>query len=117
MKRYAAKILFQFRVVVGSKSNSQRTVEERIVLIRAATAKVALAKAKRIGKQREYNYNNDEGNAVHVECVGVMELIGLDPECLKDEVWYDIRTMLKPMERRKDILPKESQLSAIKIEA
>lgn len=85
-------------------------------MIRATTAKTALAKAKRIGKQREYNYDNDEGNAVRLERVGVMELIGLDPECLKDEVWYDIRTMLKPVERRKDILPKESALSAVKLE-
>ena len=55
MKRYASKLLFQFRVVIAGESNSQRTVEDLIVLISASSAKAALSKSKRIGKRREYD--------------------------------------------------------------
>lgn len=117
MKRYASKLLFQFRVVIAGESNSQRTVEDRIVLIKARSAKAALSRARLIGKQREYDYVNDDGNRVYVELVGVTDLVSLDPECLKDEVWYDIRTMLRPMERKKHLIPKDRDLSAIKLES
>jgi hypothetical protein len=117
MKRYASKLLFQFRVVVAGKSSSQRTVEDRIVLINATSARAALAKARRIGKQREYDYTNNDGNRVYVELVGVTDLVSLDPECLKDEVWYDIRTMMRPMERKRQLVPKDADLSAINLES
>jgi len=56
---------------------------------------------------------NSAGNAVHFEFVGVMDLLLLGVECDKDEVWYDIKVMKTPKERRTSILPPTSKLNAI----
>jgi hypothetical protein len=37
-------------------------------------------------------------------------------ECQPNEVWYDIREYVRPMERRKAILPLEANLNAIRNE-
>ena len=96
MKRYAAKLLFQFRVTVDGDSGKRRTCEERIVVMDAASGKAALARAKRKGKESQYRYDNSEGNPVSFEFIGVMDLLCLDPECEQDEVWYDIVERLLP---------------------
>ena len=93
-----------------------RTCEERIVLIRSATARKALAEAKRRGKAATNRYENSDGNPVHFEFVGVLDLLHLGPECEKDEVWYNIVQRKLPMERAVNILPKEADLSALRDE-
>ncbi len=45
-----------------------------------------------------------------------MDLLGLGPEREKDQVWYELRDRLKPMERRRKLLPAESDLAVIKSE-
>lgn len=117
MGRYAAKLLFQFRVTTAAGDGKRRTCEERIVLIEASTARKALAQAKRRGKLAQHDYANSEGNAVHFEFVGVLELKGLGVECEDDEVWYDITERLSPMERKAEIIPPDSQLCAIRNES
>lgn len=111
-KRFAAKLLFQFRVVVDGESSRRRTCEERTVVFRAASARSALANARRKGRSAQYRYKNDQGNPVHFEFVGVTDLLCLGPECAPDEVWYDMREMVMPMERRKRILPTDAALLA-----
>lgn len=115
-KRYAAKLLFQFRVVVECESGDFRTVEELIVLIKSDCAKSALDKVKRRAKRKEYSYVNNDGNTVFYEFIGVMDLIHLGLECEKDEVWYEIKTKRNPMERKNKLIPEEYDLSAIKLE-
>ena len=112
-QRYAAKLLFQFRVGVDGDSGKRRLCEERIVVLEARTAKDALAKAKRKGKRGEHSHENDEGNTVHFEFIGVLELIHLGVECEDDEVWYDIGERLLPSERRRVLIPPESKLNAV----
>jgi hypothetical protein len=112
--RYAAKLLFQFRVMVGNDPGKRRLCEERIVLIEAASAKAALAEAKRIGKKARHKYRNTDGNDVYFEFIGVLDLMHLGVECEPNEVWYDIKEMLTPMERAGKILPREKDLSAIR---
>ena len=109
-KRFAAKLLFQFRVVVDGEASKRRLCEERIVLFKAASAGRALAAAKRKGRSAEYDYANDEGNPVHFEFIGVVDLLCLDPVCEADEVWFDVRTVLTPMERKHQILPTDNEL-------
>jgi hypothetical protein len=113
IERYAAKLLFQFRVAIGGKSNTMRTCEERIVVLKARTAQLALAAAKRRGRSGEHSYKNRDGNKVYFEFVGVMDLLHLGVECEKDEVWYNITTMKQPKERAKRILPAEMKLNAL----
>ncbi len=113
--KYAAKLLFQFRVTdTDGQSNVMRTCEERIVLVLAPTARKALALAKRRGKAAQHRYKNDRGSDVHFEFVGVMDLLHLGVECGDDEVWYDITQRKLPMERAAAILPAESELNAIR---
>jgi hypothetical protein len=114
LNRYAAKLLFQYRVRVGAKDNRVRTCEERILVLNAATARAALAAAKRRGRASHLAYDNDDGNRVHFEFVGVMDLLKLGPECDDDEVWYDITRRTLPMERRDTLVPAEAELNAIR---
>jgi hypothetical protein len=114
--RYSAKLLFQFRVDLGADTGKRRLCEERLITFHARSARAALAVAKRKGKQSEHDYANGEGNRVYFEFVGVMELVELGVECDADEVWYDIRERLLPMERRGKLVPPEDQLCALRIE-
>ncbi|MBY0526118.1 MAG: DUF4288 domain-containing protein [Gemmataceae bacterium] len=114
MKRFAAKLLFQFRVIVDGDSGKRRLCEERIISLDAKSARKALSLAKRRGHKGQYRYKNSDGNPVHFEFVGVMELLCLGAECAEDEVWYDMVEHLLPMERKERLVPPESDLSALR---
>ena len=113
MERYSAKLLFQYRVVTNGSANKKRTCEERIIVINSRSAKGALKKAKLHGMKSQHKYKNDNGGVVHLEFVGVSDLQHLGIECEPNEVWYGIKEILKPMERKKSLIPAESKLSAI----
>jgi hypothetical protein len=117
VKRFSAKLLFQFRVVINNDSRKRRICEERILVINAATAKQALARAKRRGTASQYDYLNSEKNRVYFEFIGVTDLLELGWECEEDEVWYDITEKLLPSERRDKWVPPESELNAIKFDS
>jgi hypothetical protein len=117
MNRYSAKLLFQFRVDLGAETGKRRSCEERIILVEARSASTALAKVKRKGKRAEFDFTNTDGNTVYFEFVGVMDLLRLGVECEADEVWYDIRERMSPMERRDVFIPPEHELNAIRTEA
>src|SRR6266850_1984627 len=110
LNRYSAALLFQYRVMVDGVAGKRRLCEKRIIHFRARYARAALAHAKRRGKEAEFHYKNNEGNPVYFEFVGIRDLIGCDPACEHDEVWYQSVEMLTPMERRKKLIPPESQL-------
>jgi len=112
-ERYAAKLLFQYRVMVDGKPNKKRTCEERVIVVTAQAADEALMKAKAYGKAEKLTYKNNDGNPVHFELVGILDLLHLGLECEDEEVWYDITERLEPMERRKKIIPPERKLNAI----
>ena len=117
MTRYAAKLVFQDRVVVGGKSGKRRTCGERIIVLRANSAKNALAQAQREGIKSGFTYANSDRNPVHFEFVGVLDLLALGLECDEDEVWYDICARVLPSERKSSLIPRESSLCAIRIES
>ena len=112
--RYAAKLLFQFRVVVDGSSGIRRLCEERIIVFSSKNGATALREAKKRGRGEEHSYKNTDKNWVHFEFVGVLELLGLEPACEPDEVWYEIKQRILPKERRASILPAEHKLSAIR---
>jgi hypothetical protein len=111
--RYAAKLLFQFRVVSNGSSGTRRLCEERIVVFPSSVARQALKEAKRRGRAATYRYQNTDGNTVHFEFIGVLELLRL-LESDSDEVWYEIVERVRPMERRSALIPPAHQLSAIR---
>ncbi|KRA17103.1 DUF4288 domain-containing protein [Lysobacter sp. Root604] len=114
-ERFAAKLLFQFRVMVDGDPGVMRTCEERIIVFRAATARKALAYAKQRGRSAKRQSRNSDGNPIHFEFVGVLDLMHLGDECDADEVWYDITTRKLPMERAADLIPPDHKLSAIRL--
>jgi Domain of unknown function (DUF4288) len=110
--RFAALLLFQFRVVVDGKVSRRRTCEKRLIVFEAVDARAALRTAKRRGRQAQHTYENHPGGRVYFEFVGILDLLRLGIECGPDEMWYDICELLEPMERRERILPPESALQA-----
>ncbi|KJV37315.1 DUF4288 domain-containing protein [Luteibacter yeojuensis] len=114
-ERYAAKLVFQMRFD-DDVTGGFRTVEERIVLIHAPSGEAAYQAAQKRGRLGRSTYLNDAGHRVHIEYVGVVDLMHLGPEVEDDEVWYDIRRMKDPMARKADLIPRKSELSAIRLE-
>lgn len=117
MKRYSAKILFQYRPDFGNgQTDVMRLCEERIIVIGAPSAATALKKVKSYGKRAGFVGKAEAGNPIHFEFVGVLDLLELGPECGPEEVWYDIVTKKLPSERRDRLIPPESALNAIQHE-
>lgn len=110
MTRFAAKLLFQFRVDVNGDSGKRRLCEERIINFLARSSREALRKAKRRGKEGEHSYKNSDGNTVSFEFVGIIDLMSLGLEAEADEVWYEIHERLLPEERRNKIIPADEVL-------
>src|SRR5512133_2416398 len=95
LKRYSAALLFQYRVMVNGSPGMRRLCEKRIIHFRASDSRSALAHAKRRGKDAEHCYRNNDGNRVFFEFIGVRDLIGCDPACEPDEVWYQSLEMVR----------------------
>ena len=112
-QRYAAMLLFQFRVVHAGESNKRRLCEKRLILLTAANGKAALRAAKQRGRAAQHKYQNGDGGRVQFEFVGVLDLLHLGAECDPDDVYYQLCRLTEPMERRERLLPPESQLQAI----
>ena len=113
-KRFGAKLLFEYRVVIGKSPGKRRVCEERIVNFACCDGNEALREALKRGRAAQHSYENSEGNRVHLLFVGVMELICLDLVCAADEVWYEMPERLRPMERKAKLIPRKSQLHAIR---
>lgn len=113
-RRYSAKLLFQFRVMIGGSAGKRRLCEERIITFAARHARAALQMARQSGRAAEHSYKNNDENRVHFEFIGIVELICLEPACGTEEVWYEITERIRPMERRSVLLPPESKLLAIR---
>ncbi len=110
MRRYAAKLIFQFRVDVNGNSGKRRICEERILNLQASSAPVALRQSQRWRNSAEYSYTNDAGNMVYFEFIGVMDLVELGLEAGPDEVRHDIYNRVEPMERRDRLIPSDQAL-------
>jgi hypothetical protein len=115
-RRYDAKLLFQTRIVPEAHDRRQRRgCEERVFVIVAPSARVALARALRRGRDLRHDYTNCEGKPVHYEFIGVMQLLRIDYS------FYQARRSLAgvylrktPMERRANLIPAHDQLDAMR---
>lgn len=111
MKRYAARLLFQFRKVRNGTSDARRLCEHRIIVTEARSPSAALNKMEARGRDEETDYEQD-GVQVFLEFVGVSELIELGVSLEDDEVWWEFFEALRPKERRADLIPKPEELRA-----
>jgi hypothetical protein len=105
MKRYAAKLLFQWNAMPGGRASSRRVCEETIVNFRAASPRRAVAKAKSIGRQHSFR-----SGKIRFQFIGILQLMELGLESGPDEVWWELSFRSRPLERRARILPREKDL-------
>jgi hypothetical protein len=113
MIHYSCKLLFQWRPIRNGIIRKRRVCEERIVVYKAKDPKSALKWAKEYGKSEEYVEGKSNGQ-VCFEFVGVLELKDISLNFNEGEVWSEIKEMIEPFERRDQIIPKESELDALK---
>ncbi|MCB1592891.1 MAG: DUF4288 domain-containing protein [Alphaproteobacteria bacterium] len=120
IKRYAAKLLFQWRIETDGVSDKMRTCEEQIIIIEAETPFEAIKKVKKRAKGQEFRKKNSKYSKKHncicivfYEFVGIQELLFLDNYMDEDEVWYDVKKYLTPRERKDSLIPKEQDLFAV----
>jgi hypothetical protein len=110
MRRFAAKLLFQFRPSRRSERATMNLCEERIVTFGAASSRAALAKAKQIARRASHSFPVVRGGRVHFELVGIMELMELGVETEPGEVWWELYLRKLPRQRRATLVASERQL-------
>jgi hypothetical protein len=117
-KQYAAKILWQFRVQRGGVSKKRRVCEERTVIFRSTNAETAFRKALAFGREQELSWHVEEQEGVDVFCelVGVVDLLELSDwdereDC--QEVWWELRERVEPLERKQTLIPNKKDLRAL----
>ena len=110
-KYYTATILSQSRVVVDGESNKMKPCTLIWHLLKAKTHKEAIRLANKIGKSQEVSYKNTDGNMVHVEFVGIMDLVESTFHLEHfDEPWVWSGNMLNPMERKDKLTASDEEL-------
>jgi Domain of unknown function (DUF4288) len=116
LERYAARLLFQYRFLVGAQRRTKRLCEERIIVIKAPSALAALQVVNSYGRKGQFTVRTPPASPFRYEFVGVRELLHLGLETESIEMWYEIRTLLSPSERRSKLIPKPSALQAVRYE-
>lgn len=101
--RLAAKLLFQFRVMVDNSPGQMRVCEERYVTLPCDDPLKAVDSLFEIARKANNSYINDEGNNVYFEFVGVQDYILIGSECAENEFWYNIVVRKTPMENKKKL--------------
>jgi Domain of unknown function (DUF4288) len=113
---YTATLLFEHWIAVDGQPGIRRTCEERLILLQARSARLALREAKAQARASQWRSRNSYGSPWHFRFVGVLDLVHLGMECEPNEVWYGIKELVRPMERRRALVPPEHKLSAIRNE-
>ena len=113
LTKYAALLLFQFRVVTDGKSNRKRICEERIVHLFCGTPEEAIKLAQERGKDEEFDYEDDKRH-IFFEFIGVVELVDLISLDGEDEVWSRLVEKVYPLERKDKLIPKVEKLSVFR---
>lgn len=97
-KVFAAKIRFQNP---ARRTNPWgNTLHDRIVHLRDHSWSTALERLDRIGPAIMPDWT----------FIGTMDLLEIDAACQEDEVWYDVRKIVRPMERAGKFLPSRDNL-------
>jgi hypothetical protein len=109
-RRWSAVLLFEFAVGSRGRLRPRRLCEERMVVLWASSPRQALAAAKRYGRGAQDRYKNIDAEPVRFNFLGVLDLLHLGVECEPDEVWYNIRELLRPSERRRQLVPSDEVL-------
>jgi len=106
MARYAVKLLFDWNPDPLTGSRVMRLSEERIIVFTARSARAAVERAKRLGRQGELRYDG----GLRLRFVGVLQLMELGVECAEGEVWWEFRRRRRAKERARALIPAEKAL-------
>ena len=106
MARYAVKLLFDWNPDPVTGSRVMRLTEERIIVFAARSARAAIKRAKRLGRQGELRYDG----GLRLRFVGVLQLMELGVECGEGEVWWEFRRRQRAKERATALVPAEKSL-------
>ena len=98
MPRYAAKLLFGHQVL----SKFGPFTEDTIVITASGPAS-AMKRFRKIGKQKELSYLNDEGQTVRYRFLGITDASNLSI-CDEDTMWFDIHTQRPRLRSDKKLL-------------
>ncbi len=109
MKKYSVKLLFQYRIE-SNLNEKMRICEEKILIFLIKEDEDIILVSNQKAKEQEFDFINDDGNKVFYEFIGILDVCHLGNEVEDNEVWYNIKTMLTPMERKNKILPSIDQL-------
>ena len=110
MRRFAAKLLFQFRPSRRAEGSTIALCEERIVTFSAVSPRAALGKAKQIARRASHSFPVVGGGRVQFEPVGIMELMELGVETEPGEVWWDLYRRRVRGRQRSRLVPPERSL-------
>ena len=110
-RRYAVRLLFQFRTEKKGKVNQKRLCEDRIVTF-YETEKKLLRCAAQYAAKSQFDYISEDGSHVYFEFVGITGLV--DMTCYdENQVWANVFPILKPMERKEKLTLSDEELSQI----
>jgi len=109
--RMAAKLLFQFRVIIDNSSGIYRKCEERYVVFDIVTdVYETLDRIYECAKNKNRSFKNCGGNKVYFEFVGISDYIIMGAECEENEFWYDFVVKKLPMENKKKLTMSKSEI-------
>lgn len=109
--RFAAYLLFQFRVGASQPGPRQRVrCEERLVVFPNVFGGEAIAAAKSYAERAKTQAVDAEGREVHFEFIGIVDAEMLDLESDSATVWYDVYDRRSPMTRKDALLRSEDVL-------
>ncbi|MGH8568396.1 MAG: hypothetical protein ACREXU_10360, partial [Gammaproteobacteria bacterium] len=106
MKRYAAKLLFDWNPDPVTGSRVRRLFEERIVVFSARSARTALTGAKRRGQRGQVRYESGH----RLRFVGLLQLMELGLDTGDGEVWWEFRRRRVTITQAKTLLPADKDL-------
>ena len=112
--QYPAKLLFQYRRKHGRRISKRCLCEERIVTFKSPHPEAALATAKRLGRDSEHDYAAADGGHIYFEFLGIIDLIDVSIGSDEGEVWFEFYERLTPRKRLSKLIPKESELTALR---
>lgn len=110
-RRYAVRLLFQFRIEKKGSVNQKRLCEDRIVTFYETKKKLLRCVAQYAAKS-QFDYFSEDGSHVYFEFVGITGIV--DMTCYdENQVWANVFPILKPMERKEKLTLSDEELSQI----
>jgi hypothetical protein len=108
-RRFAAKVLFQYRVE-GRSAKSPTLCELRIIVCEAQSERQAVQAFRRIINSSTCEIANPGAPRVQVRPIGIVDAMELGIEADPNEFWYEFRQITRAMKRREELTLHSAEL-------